>query len=289
VEATDICGNVSITNNFTSFPYDCGNTGSVTVIWTAEDACGNKSATSATFTIEDPTTEVTYDGDMLLSTAGSPTVNTNLVATLRGSSGNLLDIDGEQVTFTLNAEGVATVVATAYSQDGVATVVQALEPAIYAVRVTLGCSGLTVQAFLVVFNPQGGFATGGGWILPVNDGENTHPNNRANFGFNAKYKDSNPTGNLEFRYSDGYIDLKSTLIDQLVITGGRIVQFKGQALVNRQQGCRFFVKAIDNGEPGTNDTFEIKVWASGTDPESNSPFERAAGVLKGGNIQVHIK
>jgi hypothetical protein len=224
---------------------------------------------------------------MLLSTGGAATVNANLVASLRNQSGGVPDIDGEQVTFTLTADGVGTIVATASSQDGVASAVRALEPAIYAVNVTLGCSGLTTKAFLVVFNPQGGFATGGGWILPANDGENTHPNNRANFGFNAKYKDNNPTGNLEFRYTDGYIDLKSTLIDQLVITGGKIAQFKGQAVVNRQQGCRFFVKAIDNGEPGTNDTFEIKVWAPGIDPESNSPYERAAGALKGGNIQVH--
>jgi PKD repeat protein len=289
VEATDVGGGVEITNNFTSFPYGCGNTGSVTVVWTAEDACGNKATTSAKFTINDPTTAVTYDGDMLLSTAGAPTVNANLIASLRNQSGEVPNIDGEQVTFTLTADGVATIVVTAYTQDGVASAVQALEPAIYTVRITLGCSGLTAQGILVVFNPQGGFATGGGWILPANDGVNTHPNNRANFGFNAKYKDSNPTGNLEFRYTDGYIDLKSTLIDQLVITGGKIVQFKGQATVNRQQGCRFFVKAIDNGEPGTNDTFEIKIWAPGIDPESNSPYERAAGALKGGNIQVHNK
>jgi len=289
VEATDVGGGVEITNNFTSFPYGCGNTGSATVTWTAEDACGNKSTTSATFTINDPTTAVTYDGDMLLSTAGAPTVNANLIASLRNQSGEVPNIDGEQVTFTLTADGVGTIVATASSQDGIASAVRALEPAIYTVRVTLGCSGLTAQGILVVFNPQGGFATGGGWILPANDGVNTHPNNRANFGFNAKYKDSNPTGNLEFRYTDGYIDLKSTLIDQLVITGGKIVQFKGQAVVNRQQGCRFFVKGIDNGEPGTNDTFEIKVWAPGIDPESNSPYERAAGALKGGNIQVHNK
>jgi len=230
---------------------------------------------------------VTYNGDMLLSTAGSPTVNANLVASLRDNAGRLLDIDGEQITFTLTADGIATIVATAYTQDGVATAVQALEPAIYTVRVTLGCSSVT--AILVVFNPEDGFATGGGWILPVSDGENTHPDVRANFGFNAKYeKDGNLTGNLEFKL-DGYIDLKSTSINQLVITGGRIAQLNGWASVNGQQGYWFFVKTVDNGEPGSNDTFEIKVWAPGANPQSSSPIERAAGVLQGGNIQVHTK
>jgi len=231
---------------------------------------------------------ITYNGDMLLSTAGNPTVNANLVASLRGQGGSLLDIDGTEVTFTLTADGVDTIVAAASSLDGVATVVQPLEPAIYTVNAALACPGLATQAILVVFNPEGGFVTGGGWILPANDGKNTHPDNRANFGFNAKYKGDGVTGNLEFRCSDGYIDLKSSSIEQLVITAGRIAQFKGQASVNGQDGYQFFVKVVDNGEPGSNDTFEIQIWAPGVDP-AGSPSERFAGVLEGGNIQVHNK
>ncbi|MHC4574207.1 MAG: post-COAP-1 domain-containing protein [Planctomycetota bacterium] len=289
VQAIDTCGGVSVNNDYTSFPYQCGNTGSLTVTWTAADDSGNEATSAATFTIEDPTAAVTYDGDMLLSTAGNPTINANLVATLRDADGDPLDIDGENVTFTLTADGVGTIVLDANSQDGAAQVVQPLEPAIYMIKVTLGCSDYTASAILVVFNPEGGFATGGGWILPVNDGLNTHPDVRANFGFNAKYKQDDPTGHLEFRYSDGFIDLKSTSIDQLVITGGKIVQFKGWASVNGQQGHWFFVKAIDNGEPGTNnDTFEIKTWAPGVDPEGD-PSDRAGGVLQGGNIVVHTK
>ena len=232
---------------------------------------------------------VTYDGDTLLSTGGNPTASASLVATLRNDAGNKVDIDGEEVTFTLTAEGVAgTIVVKATTEDGVATATQALEPAIYQVEVSLGSSDVTASAILVVYNPEGGFATGGGWILPKADGLNTHPNARANFGFNAKYKAGKPTGNIEFRYSDGYVDLKSSSIQQLVITGGKLAQFKGWASVNRQAGYWFFAKAIDNGEPGTNDTFEIKIWAPGANPEGD-PSERAGGVLQGGNIVVHTK
>ncbi len=108
------------------------------------------------------------------------------------------------------------------------------------------------------------------------------------FGFNAKYKKGVSTGHLEFRYSDGHIDLKSSSIEQLVITGGKIAQFKGWASVNGEAGHWFFVKAIDNGEPGTNDIFDIIVWSPGISIEGD-PSERAGGVLQGGNILVHAK
>jgi uncharacterized repeat protein (TIGR01451 family) len=231
---------------------------------------------------------VTYDGDTLLSTEGAPTVNANLIATLWDHDGNLLELDDEGATFTLTAEGIGTIVATAVSEDGIAHAVEALEPGLYMIEVTLASSDVTASAVLVVYNPQGGFATGGGWIMPPDDGLNTYPNQRANFGFNAKYKKGTPTGHIEFRYSDGYIDLKSSSIEQLIITGGKLAHFKGWASVNGIEGSWFFVKAIDKGEPGTNDIFEIKVWAPGVSIEGD-PTERAGGILQGGNIVVHTK
>jgi hypothetical protein len=55
VSAEDLCGEVTITNDFTSLSDDCGATGSATVTWTATDECGNTATTSATFTIVDTT------------------------------------------------------------------------------------------------------------------------------------------------------------------------------------------------------------------------------------------
>jgi uncharacterized repeat protein (TIGR01451 family) len=231
---------------------------------------------------------VTYDGDTLLSTEGAPIVNANLVATLWDHDGNLLELDDEEVTFTLNAEGIGTIVATALSEDGVAHAVEALEPGLYNIEVTVAGSEYTASGILVVYNPQGGFVTGGGWIQPLDDGLNTYPNHRANFGFNAKYKKGSPTGHIEFRYSNGYIDLKSSSIEQLIITRGKLAHFMGWASVNGEEGSWFFAKAIDRGEPGTNDTFEIKVWAPGVSIEGE-PTERVGGVLQGGNIVVHSK
>jgi len=232
---------------------------------------------------------VTYEGDSLLSTQGSPAVEASLVAALRDNHGEVMPIEGAEVTFTLAAEGVGTITATANTSAGWAEVLLSLEPAIYMIVVTEVASGAQAMAVLTVYNPEGGFATGGGWIKPADDGLNTHPNVRANFGFVAKYKQGRATGNLEFRYTDGYIDLKSTSIQQLVITGGKIAQFKGWAGVNGEQGNWFFAKAIDNGEPGVGlDVFDIKVWAPGVSTNSD-PTERAGGALGGGNIVVHTK
>jgi hypothetical protein len=53
--ASDICGNVTWSHDFTAFSDECGATGSASVTFTATDDCGNATSTTATFTIEDTT------------------------------------------------------------------------------------------------------------------------------------------------------------------------------------------------------------------------------------------
>jgi len=48
------------------------------------------------------------------------------------------------------------------------------------------------------------------------------------------------------------------------------------------------IKITLNGQPGTNDVFDIRVWAPDVDTEGD-PTERAGGALQGGNIVVHKK
>ncbi|MBL0006865.1 MAG: T9SS type A sorting domain-containing protein [Saprospiraceae bacterium] len=52
-QATDVCGLVFWTNNYTTLSNACGTTGSATVIFTATDQCGNSNTTTAVFTIQD--------------------------------------------------------------------------------------------------------------------------------------------------------------------------------------------------------------------------------------------
>ncbi|KAF0198146.1 MAG: hypothetical protein FD166_1497, partial [Bacteroidetes bacterium] len=78
VAASDLCGMVTITNNFQSLSDLCGLTGSALVTWTATDECGNSATTSATFAIADVTGPVfTYvPANMTRECSGVPAPGT---------------------------------------------------------------------------------------------------------------------------------------------------------------------------------------------------------------------
>ena len=74
--ASDLCGEVSWSNQITSSTDDCGNTGSTTVIFTATDECNNSSSTTATFTIvdnTDPTIDIAAADQTVECEAGGDT------------------------------------------------------------------------------------------------------------------------------------------------------------------------------------------------------------------------
>lgn len=150
---------------------------------------------------------------------------------------------------------------------------------------------------MVAYDPAAGFTTGGGWFVPDSesfvDGISVMDTvSKANFGFVVKYKKgaSDPDGHLEFQYRAGDIDLKSTDMDWMVVQSAKKVRFKGLATINNSTELYTFkVTAEDNGEPGTNDTFQIEIWLGVVDTENGppTPKHRAKGVLGGGNIKIH--
>ena len=71
--ASDVCGGVTWSNNYTALSDDCGATGSATVTFTATDDCNNVSTTVATFTIED-TTDPTWPTTFYYAYAACETV-----------------------------------------------------------------------------------------------------------------------------------------------------------------------------------------------------------------------
>ena len=162
-------------------------------------------------------------------------------------------------------------------------------PGVYTLAVdasdNAGNAAHSDPVFFVVYDPDGGFATGGGWFYP--DSESTLPGGKATFGFAAKYRDGRSSGNLEFQYKDADINLKSTTIDWLVISDVS-AQFQGTGTINGTGMFTFRVLAKDNGEPGAGaDHFDIRIW-QGTDTGSD-PIHKAKNILAGGNIVVHRK
>lgn len=123
-----------------------------------------------------------------------------------------------------------------------------------------------------------GKVTGGGWF--VRSAQNAGKNNKDTFGFVAQYvQDSlTPQGNLEFQAHGGAVNIHSTTITGLYVTGNSAT-FKGLCTVNGTPGFKFIVEVVDNGEPGKdNDTLAITV---------PTAFAIPTTTLDGGNIQVH--
>lgn len=85
-----------------------------------------------------------------------------------------------------------------------------------------------LNALIVVYDPEGGFVTGGGWINSPAGAFPAHPSlaGRANFGFVSKYQKgaSVSVGEAEFQLKVGNLNFHSTSYNWLVVSGARAVQ-----------------------------------------------------------------
>ena len=173
-------------------------------------------------------------------------------------------------------------------------------PAVVTVTASYGGSDVhkpsnsTAEPIYVVFyDPEGGFVTGGGWIIaPTGSctGAGTtyscSPSltGKATFGFVSKYKKGAnvPEGNTEFQFHAAGLNFKSTAYEWLVVAGSK-AQFKGSGTINGAGNYTFQLFANDN-TPGT-DEFRIKIWetVSGTMIFDNKTDQGIAG----GSIVVH--
>jgi hypothetical protein len=101
---------------------------------------------------------------------------------------------------------------------------------------------------LAVYDSNGGFVTGGGWINSPAGAYAAAPalSGKANFGFVSKYKPGAtvPTGNTEFQFKAGALNFHSGEYDWLVVAGAR-AQFKGRGQINGAGDYQFLLTAID--------------------------------------------
>lgn len=168
---------------------------------------------------------------------------------------------------------------------------------VYEVEATVtdsdGAMTSSLYRYVVVYDPEGGFVTGGGWIVP--GGSSSEPGDilpfidgtsKANFGFVVKYHTgaTTPEGNLEFHYNAGDFHLHSLDTEWLVVTNQNWGHFFGNATIDGLEGIYpFKVSAFD----GDSDRFTIKIWAPGSDPDNTEPIYKASGDLGGGQIKIH--
>jgi hypothetical protein len=175
-------------------------------------------------------------------------------------------------------------------------------PGVYAVKLALadddGGSDAVLFHYVVAFDPNDGFVTGGGWIYSPSGAYAADPTlaGRASFGFVSKYKKGMtvPDGETEFQFQTASLRFHSTGYDWLVVAGPK-AQFKGSGTINGVGDYGFLLTANDgqlNGGGGA-DRFRIKIWDKATNAViyDNQPADGDNGpattVLGGGSIVIH--
>jgi Tol biopolymer transport system component/PKD repeat protein len=140
---------------------------------------------------------------------------------------------------------------------------------VYTVKLTVtdrdGGSDQSVFQYVVVYDPEGGFVTGGGWIDSPAGAYTPDPSltGKATFGFVAKYKKGadTPTGNTEFQFRVANLNFHSDTYQWLVVAGPK-AQFKGDGTINGAGNYGFMLTAIDAELTSSTevDKFRIKIW-----------------------------
>jgi hypothetical protein len=298
---TDNCSDVGVNGvrsdgGALTDPYPLGNT---TITWNATDSSGNATSCSQLITVTNPSP--------VPSITGPPSGAVFSVGTPVNFSG----------TFTDNAGGThsAQWMFDAISQTGVVnesagtvTATQTFNAAgVYLIKLIVsdGCGGsgeaATVgglDAIVVIYDPDAGFVTGGGWFNSPMGAYSVNPllTGKANFGFVSKYKKgaSAPTGETEFSFKVGNFNFHSTSYQWLVIAGAR-AQYKGVGTINGAGNYGFILTAIDGQISGGGgvDKFRIKIWDLGTGSivydnqvgeADSAPLSTSLG---GGSIVIH--
>lgn len=175
-------------------------------------------------------------------------------------------------------------------------------PGVYSVAATItdstGSSAMAHFEYSVVYDPNGGFVTGGGWINSPPEAYRPNPSltGKATFGFNSKYKTGAtvPTGQTEFQFKVADLRFHSETYEWLVVAGAK-AQFKGEGTINGAGIYRFMLTAIDgqiNGGGGV-DKFRMRIWDKVDggliyDNQLNAPDNAdPTTALQGGSIVVH--
>lgn len=150
----------------------------------------------------------------------------------------------------------------------------------------------------MVYDPNGGFVTGGGWINSPVGAYSPSPalTGKATFDFVSKYQKgaSVPTGQTQFEFQVADFSFQSTAYQWLVISGPK-AQYKGTGTINGSGSYGFILTAIDGqirGGGGT-DKFRIKIWDTSTgsvvydNQMGASDTADPSTVIGGGSIVIH--
>ncbi len=278
--------------------------GEITITWTATDAAGNQASCQQLITVTNRNPEVMITGPSsgTISAVGTPVSFTGTFTDNPGGTHTAIWMF-EDIT------QVATVVEPVGSTSGLANTTYTFStPGVYQVKLIVvdGCGGMgtaTVvddfDAIVVIYDPNGGYVTGGGWINSPTGAYQLDPSltGKANFGFVSKYQQgaSVPTGQTEFQFKVASLNFHSSSYEWMVVAGAR-AQFKGTGTINGSGNYGFLLTAIEGQVSGGGgvDKFRIKIWDknNGGDIVYDNKIGSAnnssdATELGGGSIVIH--
>jgi hypothetical protein len=205
------------------------------------------------------------------------------------------DTDGDALsygwTFGDNSTGTGATPVHSYSAVGV-----------YNVCLTVNDGWFDsdeICTIAVVYDPEGGFVTGGGWIDSPEGAYKPDESlsGKAAFGFVSKYKKgaSVPEGNTEFQFRAGAFNFHSKSHDWLVVNRGCTnAQFKGTGMVNgaldpNGNAHKFMLWAGDGTGADGLDTFRIRIWWEDADAVEHDVYDNGfEEEIGGGSIVVHV-
>ena len=207
----------------------------------------------------------------------APAVATNTVGTTHTVTATVTDssanpFPGAVVNFTVTGSvsrtGQCTTLASGQCTFTYAGPVLPGADLITGVVDTNGPTATAMKSWILPASTPG-HVTGGGQIPKGS-------NDTVAFGFDVNHTTKNIKGECNL------VDLVTRRMIRCVdvttlVVNGNTATFYGHAVDSSAGGTTFVIKVVDNGEPGTTDTFSITT-ASGYS---------ASGTLAGGNIQVH--
>ena len=283
--------------------FTCTDDGTFTVTLTADDGVNDPVSDSATVTVS--------NADPVVGPVTAP-ASPVLINSVVSASAPFTDAGSNDThTCTIDwGDGFTTngfVTETPGSGSGTCSGSHAYTAqGIYTITITVtdddGGSGDSSFQYVVVYDPEGGFVTGGGWINSPVGASTDFPTatGRANFGFVSKYQKgaSIPTGNTEFQFHAGDLNFKSTVYEWLVISGSHRAQYKGSGRINGSGDYGFMLTAIDGDKksPAQPDRFRIRIWNKATGAvvydnqvgTGDNADLTTGGTLVQGSIVIHV-
>jgi len=246
-----------------------------TVTFTVTDGCGNTAGpVNNTVTVAHNIT-------------GPITGSSFRIGTVVGLAGTFWDVPGNRHTAKWQVDG-ATVNGTVTAEptgNKLGKVTGSYKPTaagVYKLRMNVTDQrGLTSyattngdnEAFLVAYDPNGGYTYGAGKFISPLGALTSNPNagGKVAFGFTSNYFKgaTNPKGETQFEFKLADFEFSALNFDYLVISGAR-AQYKGlgKTIVNgvEQSGIAFILTVIDGqlGGGGGTDKIRLKIYNKNT-------------------------